>query len=97
MKKILPVLSRLIVVACILLLSPKAFGQLTGIKNIPGDYPNVTAAVTDLNLQGVGAGGVTFNIAAGFTESTIAQITITATGTAADPVVFQKSGAGAIQ
>jgi hypothetical protein len=95
MKKILPVLSRLIVVACILLLSPKAFGQLTGIKNIPGDYPNVTAAVTDLNLQGVGAGGVTFNIAAGFTESTSAQITITATGTAADPVVFQKSGAGA--
>jgi hypothetical protein len=65
MKKILPVMSRLIVVACILLLSPKAFGQLTGIKNIPGDYPNVTAAVTDLNLQGVGAGGVTFNIAAG--------------------------------
>ncbi|MFM1894098.1 MAG: hypothetical protein RIQ90_1264, partial [Bacteroidota bacterium] len=95
MKRILPVMSRLIVVACILLLSPKAFGQLTGIKNIPGDYPNVTAAVTDLNLQGVGAGGVTFNIAAGFTESTSAQITITATGTAADPIVFQKSGAGA--
>ena len=95
MKKILPVLARFSIVACILLLSPKAFGQLTGIKNIPGDYPNVTAAVTDLNLQGVGAGGVTFNIASGFTESTSAQITITATGTAADPVVFQKSGAGA--
>ena len=95
MKKILPVLARLIVVACILLLSPKAFGQLTGIKNIPGDYPNVSAAVTDLNLQGVGAGGVTFNIAAGFTESTSAQITITATGTAANPIVFQKGGAGA--
>ena len=95
MKKILPVLTRLSILACILLISSTAFGQLTGIKNIPGDYPNVTAAVTDLNLQGVGAGGVTFNIAAGFTESTIAQITITATGTAADPVVFQKSGAGA--
>jgi hypothetical protein len=95
MKKMLPAVTRLIVLACILLLSPKAFGQLSGIKNIPGDYPNVTAAVTDLNLQGVGAGGVTFNIAAGFTESTSAQITITATGTAADPVVFQKSGAGA--
>jgi hypothetical protein len=95
MKKILPVLARLSIVACILLMSSTAFGQLTGIKNIPGDYPNVTAAVTDLNLQGVGAGGVTFNIAAGFTESTSAQITITATGTAADPIVFQKSGAGA--
>ncbi len=95
MKKLLPVLTRLSILACILLFSSTAFGQLTGIKNIPGDYPNVTAAVTDLNTQGVGTGGVTFNVAAGFTESTTAQITITATGSAADPIVFQKSGAGA--
>ena len=57
MKRLLPVLTRLSILACILLISSTAFGQLTGIKNIPGDYPNVTAAVTDLNTQGVGAGG----------------------------------------
>ena len=95
MKRILPVLTRLSIFICLFLFSTTAFGQLSGIKNIPGDYPNVTAAVTDLNLQGVGAGGVTFNVAAGFIESTTAQITLTATGTAADPIVFQKSGVGA--
>jgi hypothetical protein len=38
---------------------------LTGTRNIPGDYPDLAAAVTDLNVQGVGAGGVTFNLVAG--------------------------------
>src|SRR6188472_2486725 len=40
-------------------------GQLTGIKNIPGDYPTLAAAIADLNVQGVGAGGVTLNLLAG--------------------------------
>jgi hypothetical protein len=31
-----------------------------------GDYASISAAVTDLNTMGVGAGGVTFNIAAGY-------------------------------
>ncbi|MEI2825871.1 MAG: hypothetical protein V9F04_05295 [Dermatophilaceae bacterium] len=52
-------------------------------------------AVADLNGQGVGAGGVTFNVAAGHTETLAGKITMTATGTLADPIVFQKSGAGA--
>lgn len=69
--------------------------QLTGIKTIPGNYASISAAVTDLNTQGVGAGGVTFNVAAGYTESIVSQITITATGTAANPIIFQKSGGGA--
>lgn len=38
---------------------------LTGTKNIPGDYATLAAAITDLNTQGVGAGGVTFNVLAG--------------------------------
>lgn len=71
------------------------FGQLTGTKTIPGDYTTIAAAVTDLNTQGVGAGGVTFNVAAGHTETITAVISLTATGTAANPVIFQKSGAGA--
>ncbi|MFZ1305326.1 MAG: hypothetical protein WAR80_05750, partial [Ferruginibacter sp.] len=68
--------------------------QLTGTKAIPGDYANIAAAVTDLNAVGVGAGGVIFNVAAGHTEITDIP-EITATGTVANQIIFQKSGAGA--
>ena len=44
--------------------------------------------------MGVGSGGVTFNVAAGYTE-TAANLIITATGTSSNPIVFQKSGSGA--
>ena len=75
-----------------------SFGQLTGNKAIPGTpptgYATIAAAVADLNTQGVGTGGVTFNVAAGYTENITAPLQITATGTAANPIVFQKSGAG---
>ncbi|MBK9639030.1 MAG: hypothetical protein IPO63_15030, partial [Bacteroidetes bacterium] len=74
--------------------SNKAFAQLTGVKTIPGDYASIAAAVTDLNAVGVGAGGVTFNVAGGYTENTTAPITITTAGAAGNPIVFQKSGAG---
>ncbi|MBP6025642.1 hypothetical protein [Ferruginibacter sp.] len=77
----------------LIVLSITLKAQLTGIKTIPGDYATITAAITDLNAVGVGAGGVTFNIAAGFTET--GNNTITVTGTAANPIIFQKSGAGA--
>jgi hypothetical protein len=58
-----------------------ANAQLTGVKAIPGDYASISAAVTDLNTMGVGAGGVTFNIAAGYVENLTGRIAITATGT----------------
>ena len=72
------------------------FTQLSGIKTIPGDYASIQAAITALNTSGVGAGGVTFNVAAGHTETfTLATAgTITATGTAVNPIVFQKAGTG---
>ncbi len=73
-----------------------SFGQLSGVKTIPGDYATVEAAITALNAQGVGAGGVTFNIASGYTELITAPLSVTATGTAANPIIFQKSGAGAL-
>ncbi|UOQ98435.1 right-handed parallel beta-helix repeat-containing protein [Hymenobacter sp. 5317J-9] len=76
----------------LLLSSLSAQAQLSGAKSIPGDYATVAAAVTALNAQGVGTGGVTFNIAPGYTE-TAANVLITASGTAANPIVFQK-GAG---
>ncbi len=77
------------------LLSTLSFGQLTGVKTIPGDYATVQAAVVDLNAQGVGAGGVIFNVAAGHTETLTGRIVMTATGTLANPITFQKSGVGA--
>ncbi len=74
------------------------FGQfpLTGSKTIPGDYPSLEMAINALNNYGVGAGGVTFNIAAGFVDtlSSTANGRITATGTESDPIIFQKSGSG---
>ena len=66
------------------------YSQLTGTKSIPGDYVTVNAAVTALNGVGVGAGGVIFNIAANYTETIAATISLTATGTAANTIVFQK-------
>ncbi|MDO7845441.1 T9SS type A sorting domain-containing protein [Hymenobacter sp. M29] len=94
-------LSRLLGAGLLLFGSFSAQAQLSGAKAIPGSgstgYATLTAAIADLNAQGVGPGGVTFNLAAGYTE-TFASPTagsITATGTAANPIVFQKSGTGA--
>jgi hypothetical protein len=78
-----------------------AFAQMTGTKTIDNtlptggnNYQSFTAAINDLNTQGVGAGGVIFNVIAGqvFTEL---PPTINATGTSANQIIFQKSGAGA--
>jgi hypothetical protein len=69
---------------------------LTGTKTIPGDYPSLEMAINALNNYGIGAGGVTFDIAAGFVD-TLSSTTngrITTTGTEASPIIFQKSGAG---
>lgn len=79
-----------------LLFCGTAFGQaLTGTKTIPGSYSSIANALTDLNTNGVGTGGVTFNIAAGYTETITAKLLLTATGTATDSIIFQKSGSGA--
>ncbi len=83
-----------ITVVLAILCAFNAHAQLAGIKTIPGDYAKLADAVTALNAQGVGAGGVTFNVAAGHTETLTGKITVTATGTAANPVIFQKNGAG---
>jgi photosystem II stability/assembly factor-like uncharacterized protein len=65
---------------------------LTGTKTIPGDYPTLAAAITALNTLGVGTGGVTFNVASSHTETAPdTGYVITATGTAANPIVFQKN------
>ena len=85
-------------ILAVLLPGMVSFAQLTGVKTVPGNYATLAAAIAALNSQGVGSGGVTFNVASGYTETftspTAGNITTT-TGSAANPIVFQKSGTGA--
>jgi hypothetical protein len=81
------------VLAICLSFSMKA--QLSGVKTIPTDYPTLAAAIADINLQGVN-GALIVNIPAGFTETApVGGFSLTATGTIANTITFQKSGAGA--
>ncbi|MCF8422828.1 MAG: T9SS type A sorting domain-containing protein [Bacteroidia bacterium] len=69
--------------------------QLSGTKTIGVDYLTLAAAVTDINLQGVN-GALTIDIPAGFTETApVGGYVLTATGTLANTITFQKSGVGA--
>jgi hypothetical protein len=68
---------------------------LTGTRTIPGNFASIAAAVSALNTNGVGTGGVIINVAAGHTETLTSAIIMTATGTAANPIIFQKNGIGA--
>jgi hypothetical protein len=85
----------MIILTGITLMVTNAKAQLTGVKTIPGTYASLSAAISDLNANGVGAGGVTFSINAGYTETLSAPLSVTATGTVSNPIVFQKNGAGA--
>lgn len=71
-------------------------GQLSGVKSIPGDYSTVAAAISALNTVGVGSGGVTFNVAAGHTEVFSSHLSgnVIISGSATNPIVFQKMGEG---
>jgi len=85
-----------------LLFSGTAFAQLSGIKYIvsgvstPDTFPSFFAAISALNTQGVGTGGVTFRVPTGqlFVENPNPP-PITATGTASNPITFVKWGVGA--
>jgi uncharacterized protein (TIGR02145 family) len=93
-------MKKLILFAFILVNASVLIGQsLTGVKTVGagGDYLTLAAAIADLNANGVGSGGVTFNITAGHTETFSSPTAglITATGTSANPILFQKSGIGA--
>ncbi|PZF71176.1 T9SS type A sorting domain-containing protein [Taibaiella soli] len=47
------------------IMSLQVSAQLSGTKNIPGDYPDLGTAITALNTQGVGSGGVIINVVSG--------------------------------
>ena len=79
-----------------------AKAQLTGTLNIPGAYATLALAITDLNAQGVGVGGVTLNLVAGTPQTApsggyvignAGNILVGATNpTAANPVVIEGNG-----
>lgn len=79
-----------------LLFAMAASAQLTGPKSIPGDYADLAAAIADLNTQGVGVGGVTFNLVAGNPQTAPAGgyviggagSAVLTTASAANPIVF---------
>ena len=79
-------------VAIAIFFGSKTNAQLTGVKVIGVDYPTVTDAITDLNTQGVGAGGVVFDVPAGYTEALAGKLTITATGTVGNPIITSYTG-----
>ena len=70
-------------------------GALNGTYYIPSTcFPTVASAVTYLNANGV-AGPVIFNVFAGHTETAPSGgFNLTATGTVANTIVFQKFGVG---
>ncbi|MBL7771576.1 MAG: T9SS type A sorting domain-containing protein [Chitinophagaceae bacterium] len=76
----------------LLLLSVVSKAQLTGVKTIPGDYATLAAAITDLNTQGVGAGGVTINLTQAETAPAggylIGSLTLNASTNVSNPVVI---------
>lgn len=84
--------------SAILILPAMMTAQISGTQTVPGTYPTLTAALTAINTSGIGSGGLTINVAAGYTEVLSAPLVITIatnTTTAANPLVIQKSGSGA--
>jgi len=93
---------QLLIVWSFLFIFGYGYGQISGIKTIPGtgpdEYPSLAAAISDLNLQGAGPGGVTFNIATDYSEtfaSATAGYITTLTGSSSNPIIFQRNGEGA--
>ncbi|MES2132323.1 MAG: hypothetical protein V4506_08230, partial [Bacteroidota bacterium] len=78
-----------------LLIGLKVNAQMSGPYSVPGSFPTLAAAITNLNAVGV-SGAVSINIAAGYTETApVGGYSLTATGTSANTIAFQKSGTGA--
>ena len=78
-----------------LIFSSQTRAQLSGTKTVCNagcDYATIASAVTALNAAGVGAGGVTFEVSSGHTETSSAMINLTATGTASKPITFINIG-----
>ncbi|MCB2378459.1 T9SS type A sorting domain-containing protein [Hymenobacter sp. BT635] len=81
-------------------LAHPAAAQLTGTKTIDpagtgaNNYATFSAAINALNAGGVGTAGVTFQVKSGVVFAELPPA-LTASGTAAGRIVFQKDGTGA--
>jgi hypothetical protein len=89
----------LLVLISVFMFTGVTFGQLSGTYYIPigggtPSYATIQAAVNDLNTLGI-SGSVIFNVATGYTESVTSPILLTAAGTSANTIIFQKDGSGA--
>lgn len=81
---------------------PAPVYPMTGIWTVdPGgsgsnNFTTLAAAINYLNYNGVGSGGVTFNVVANYTETFTSPTAglITASGTSSNPILFKKNGAG---
>jgi hypothetical protein len=62
---------------------------------VPGDYLTLALAISNLNAVGVPIGGLTIDVAAGHTETSVNITLSTTTASAANTIVIQKSGVGA--
>ncbi len=88
------------ILAILLMAGNLTIAQVSGTKTIPGDYATVAAALADLNTNGVGSGGATINIAAGFTETapagglSLGSATLNASLSLTNQLIIQKSGTG---
>lgn len=92
MNKLLRCLSA---IALVSLAGGKIKAQIAGTFSVPGTYSSIASAIQDLNTQGVN-GPVTILISAGYTETApVGGLSLTATGTSANPIIFQKNGSGA--
>lgn len=86
-----------LILLVLLFTSVNMWSQVTGIKNIPGDYPTLAAAVATLNAQGVGIGGATINVPAGYTETLTAALQLNMSTNQSGlnrPLMIVKSGLG---
>jgi hypothetical protein len=83
----------LVIVTILLITATSSYAQINGVKTIPGDFATIKDAVVALNTQGVGIGGVIFEVSSGYAET--ANITLTTTGTSTKTITFRKSGTGA--
>ncbi|NBQ47359.1 MAG: hypothetical protein EBU33_02745, partial [Sphingobacteriia bacterium] len=84
-------------ISLVIILLTAAFpsrAQMSGAYYIPGDFSSLAAAVASLNSVGI-SGGTTVNILGGYTETvTVGGLSLTATGTAANNLLFRKDGFG---
>ena len=83
--------------ALVVLISLVYSQPLTGIKTIKrsgGNFSTFSAAISSLNSNGVGTGGVIFDVDSNFTDTAVNLTINTSSSTSANSIVFRKKGSG---